>query len=304
MKKLIITIIIILVVVLGWYYLSNNSSQTPTPLPPTGGSTTPPPPTSTTPPPAMTHENGSTSSIGKSVEARDIAAYYYGTGDKKIVFVAGLHGGYEWHTTLVAYQLMDYLKKTPTAIPAGVQVTVIPTLNPDGLNKVVPADKPFTAANVKASQAVQVSGRYNANKVDLNRNFDCDWQATGKWQGTTVSGGSAAFSEPESQAMKNFITSEKPAAVVAFYSAAGGVFSAGCTNGISSDTKTLTDLYSKASGYPAYQSFDFYSITGDMSNWITTQNIPAINILLTDHTSTEWTKNKAGIDAILQHYGK
>ena len=36
---------------------------------------------------------------------------------------------YSWNTTLVAYELMDYLEKTPDAIPTNVKVTVIPSLN-------------------------------------------------------------------------------------------------------------------------------------------------------------------------------
>jgi hypothetical protein len=53
---------------------------------------------------------------------------------------------------------------------------------------------------------VVVSGRYNGNTVDLNRNFDCDWQASGVWQSTQVSGGSKAFSEPEpSLAIKTYV---------------------------------------------------------------------------------------------------
>ena len=45
------------------------------------------------------------------------------------------------------------------------------------------------------------SARFNADGVDLNRNFDCDWAPTGTWQNKTVSGGTAAFSEPEAAAI-------------------------------------------------------------------------------------------------------
>jgi len=31
-------------------------------------------------------------------------------------------------------------------------------------------------------------------------------------------------------------------------------------------------------------------------------NIPAISVLLTNHTDAEWTKNKAGVDAVLQYF--
>jgi hypothetical protein len=39
-----------------------------------------------------------------------------------------------------------------------------------------------------------------------------------------------------------------------------------------------------------------------MVNWLAKENIPAISVLLTNHSDIEWTKNKAGIEAILSHY--
>src|SRR3989344_448227 len=62
--------------------------------------------------------------IGQSVDERDIAAYHFGSGDKELLFIAGIHGGYEWNTVLVANQLIEYLKDNQDAVPAGVMVTV------------------------------------------------------------------------------------------------------------------------------------------------------------------------------------
>lgn len=242
--------------------------------------------------------------IGKSVGGKEIKAYRFGTGDTELLFVGGVHGGYSWNTSLVAYELMDYLKANPSAVPSNVKVTVIPVVNPDGLSKVVNTTGEFKASEVSTDQAKLVAGRFNGNNVDLNRNFDCDWQASGVWQKKTVSGGTSAFSEPESAAVKNYIESNKPAGVVVWYSAAGGVYSSNCHSGVSAETSALTNLYSKASGYPAFESFDFYEVTGDMVNWLAKNNIPAISVLLTNHTDTEWSKNKAGIDAILKYYKK
>jgi hypothetical protein len=62
----------------------------------------------------------------------------------------------------------------------------------------------------------------------------------------------------------------------------------------------LANTYGKAAGYPVDAEFDAYSITGDMVNWMAKEGIPAISVLLTDHKTTEWTKNKAGIEAVLK----
>lgn len=242
--------------------------------------------------------------LGTSVQNRDITAYHYGTGDTELLFVGGIHGGYEWNTTLVAYDLMDYLAANPSVIPANVKVTVIPVLNPDGLNKVVGTTNRFASTDVSTSKDTVVAGRFNSNNVDLNRNFDCDWQTTGVWQNTPVSGGSAAFSEPESQAIRTYIENKNPVAVVVWYSAAGGVFASSCHNGVSAGTRKLTDTFAAASKYKAYDSFDFYATTGDMVNWLAKKNIPAISVILTTHDGVEWSKNQAGIDAMLKLYAK
>ena len=57
-------------------------------------------------------------------------------------------------------------------------------------------------------------------------------------------------------------------------------------------------------GYRAYEDFDFYEITGDMVNWLAKIKVPAISVLLANHQDTEWTKNQAGIKALLEYYAK
>jgi len=242
--------------------------------------------------------------IGSSVEKRDILAYHYGTGSKEIVFVGGIHGGYEWNTTLLAYEFMDYLGANPNTIPENIRITIIPVLNPDGLYVVTGKEGRFTKTDVSSSKETVIAGRYNANKVDLGRNFDCDWQAKGMWRTTSVSGGSSAFSEPESIAFKTYIEAQSPVASVVWYSSAGGVFSSSCGGSISPKTKILTDIYASAAGYKAHPTFDFYKTSGDLVNWLARKNIPAISVLLTTHEDTEWTKNLAGVKAVLLEYSK
>ena len=262
------------------------------------------PQTQETETPEPQEDNEPKSVIGKSVQGRDITAYHYGDGETKLLFVGGMHGGYEWNTVLLAYEFMDYLQATPTVIPKNIEVTVIPVLNPDGLQKVVGTAGRFTEANVPSSQAATVPGRFNANNVDLNRNFDCDWQSIGRWQSRQVDAGSKVFSEPESQALRDYVGARNPKAVVIWYSAAGGVFASNCHEGVLPETRTITKVYADASGYPAYEDFDFYEITGDAINWLAKNNVPAISVLLTTHEDVEWNKNRAGIEALLDYYAK
>lgn len=251
------------------------------------------------------NQEGSKIVIGKSVEGRNITAYNYGSGDTRVLFVGGVHGGYSWNTALLAYQVMDYLNKNPNTIPANVTVTVIPVLNPDGLNKAVGTDGIFTQSDVSTSDAVLVSSRLNSNKVDLSRNFDCDWQTKAVWQEKPVSGGSSVFSEPESLALKNYIESHKISSAVVWYSSAGGVYASSCGgSAVTPETSAITNLYANASGYKAYQDFKYYKTTGDIVDWLVKKNIPSISILLTNHTDTELDKNVKGVGAILQHFAK
>lgn len=237
--------------------------------------------------------------IGSSADGNDITAYHYGTGETELLFVGGMHGGYSWNTVLVARELMAHLDANPSLVPENIKVTVIPLLNPDGLKKVAGTTGPFTSADITGDTT---SGRFNGNTVDLNRNFDCDWKETGTWQKQKVSGGTSAFSEPESAALKSYIDSHDITAAVVWYSAAGGVYASSCHNGTSAETQELTQEYALASGYAAHKEFDFYEITGDAVNWLAKKSIPAISVLLTTHDDVEWTKNRAGVEAIIDYY--
>jgi hypothetical protein len=300
MKTFLAIVVVIIIIVIGAFYFIDRTPDV-APVPQQPGISTATSTATTTPGQTTQATSTDRTVIGQSVEGRAITARHFGGGQNEILFVGGIHGGYSPNTSLVAFDLIDYLEANPSAVPANVRVTVVPVLNPDGLNKVMGTTTRFSVASIPAA-AQTVPGRFNARNVDLNRNFDCDWQTTGTWQSRQVSGGASAFSEPESQAIRKYIEDNNPEAVVVWYSAAGGVFSSNCHGDVLSDTRTLTNTYAQASGYRPYESFDFYEITGDMVNWLAKRGTPAISVLLTDHRNPEWQKNRAGIDAILKLY--
>lgn len=120
--------------------------------------------------------------IGTSIEGREIEALRYGTVGGTVVMVVGvIHGDEE-----AGLQIVDVLRSMSP--PAGVDLWIIPTMNPDG--------------TIAAT-------RGNARGVDLNRNFPRDWAPQGEpgyWQYS----GPAAASEPETRAMIQFVRSVKP----------------------------------------------------------------------------------------------
>ena len=243
--------------------------------------------------------------IGTSVEGRKIESYSYGKGDKLLVFVGGIHGGYEWNSVLLAYQFIDYLNKNPEIIPNDLTVTVIPDANPDGVYAVTSKVGRFTIANVSTSTKILASGRFNADGVDINRNFDCKWKPTSTWQSKIVSAGSAVFSEPETTTIKNFVLKNNTIkAVIFWHSKSNAVYASECEKGILPETINIMNTYSKASGYPAIRSFDAYAVTGDAEGWLASINIPAITVELKTHDTVEWSQNLAGIKALFEYYGQ
>lgn len=135
-------------------------------------------------PPSTSTESVSTFHvIGTSVEGRPIEAYRRGTPGGTVVLVIGVIHGDESAG-------LDIVNKLVTAdIPKGVDLWLVPSMNPDGV------------AN---------NTRTNANGVDLNRNFPYRWGKIGRpgyWQYA----GPSRASEPETRAMVKFIREIKPA---------------------------------------------------------------------------------------------
>lgn len=248
--------------------------------------------------------------IGKSVQGRNIEAYTYGdpAGDAEhIVFVGGIHGGYEWNSVVLAYQFMDYLEMSPDVVPANLAVTVIPSANPDGVYEVVGKEGRFTSAEALVAEAAEGlpvgTGRFNANDVDLNRNFACRWQPQSTWRSKTVSAGTEPFSEPEAAAIRDFVLEHKTNAFIFWHSQASAVYASECGAGILPETLTIMNAYASASGYRAVQTFDAYPVTGDVESWLASIGIPAITVELSTHQAVEWEKNLAGARALLRYYG-
>lgn len=242
--------------------------------------------------------------IGSSVEGRPITATTYGTGDTHLLFVGGVHGGYEWNSVLLAYAMMDHLEATLSTIPANVRVSIIPDLNPDGTFVVTGKSGRFTAADVPNPDTRVADGRFNANGVDLNRNFDCKWAPTSTWRGEVVSAGTEPFSEPEAAALRDYVLETTPDAVIFWHSQANTVYASECENGILPETLALMETYAVPASYGQVPAFDAYPITGDAEGWLASIGIPAITVELEGYRSIEWERNLAGTEAVLQRYAQ
>jgi predicted deacylase len=250
----------------------------------------------------MTPQQSQIEVIGKSVEGRDIEAYTFGTGERKLLFVGGIHGGYEWNSVILAYQFIDHLNANPASIPADVTVAIVPNANPDGVFKVIDKEGRIELADITITKEESAPGRFNAHGVDLNRNFDCKWKPESTWRSQVVSAGTAAFSEPEAAALRDFIQKDVPVAAIFWHSQSNAVYASECENGILPETRTIMNAYSQASGYPPVDSFDAYPISGDAEGWLASIGIPAITVELQTHETVEWERNLAGFKALVAHF--
>lgn len=126
--------------------------------------------------------------IGHSVQGRPILCHIFGTGPRTLFIKASIHGT-EGAGTPITGRLIQWLDANPDAWKH-CRILVMPVANPDGL------------AALK---------RFNANGVDLNRNFPAGNREDKARFGYT------ALSEPESQALHNFILRSQPDVIVAIH---------------------------------------------------------------------------------------
>jgi len=120
--------------------------------------------------------------IGRSVLGAPIIAERLGApGGRRVLVTGVIHGDEDAGVAIV-----DELRRL--GAPDGVELWLVGSMNPDG-------------------QAA--SARHNANQVDLNRNFPYKWQPLGE-PGDGQYAGPAPASEPETQAMVNFIAQLRP----------------------------------------------------------------------------------------------
>ncbi|MDZ4768804.1 MAG: M14 family metallopeptidase [Chloroflexota bacterium] len=218
--------------------------------------------------------------VGVSHEGRAIDVYRFGTGARVLLLVGGMHGGYEANTVILMRRLIAHFQTTTDAVPGDAALWIIPVANPDGL-----------------AYGGGERGRFNGRGVDLNRNWGCDWSRDAVWRQTQVNPGIASFSEPETQAIADFILAHRPAAALFYHSAANGVFPGNC--GGDHGSAGMAALYAVSADYACCAAFSAYPVTGTAATWADGQGIPAADVELTTRDSPEFERNLRGVLALL-----
>lgn len=203
----------------------------------------------------------------------------FGEGDHVIVLVGGMHGGWEANTVALIDALLDHFEAHPDDVLAGIRLVLIPAANPDGLLR-----------------GRTPEGRFNANGIDLNRNWGCDWLPEAVWRNQPVNPGPGPLSEPETSALAAYLLQLRPNVALFYHSAAAGVFAGHCNGDHGS--AAVAAIYGRAAGYTHGAAFSAYPVSGTAATWADGQGIAAADVELMTWTSSEVERNLRGLMAL------
>ena len=191
--------------------------------------------------------------VGRSLQGRDIGGIRIGASVPNAQFrILGTHHGDELPSGELALHLAQYLSEHADEeniqnLLADRAIWIIPQVNPDG--------------------AAMVS-RYNANLVDLNRNYNYQWSAS------AFRPGEHSFSEPETQAIRTLNHLENFAGGLSIHTGAtnlGWVWN--FTTSPSPDDDLVTHLSNEYMESCNQDSFwitngaEWYITNGDTTDW-------------------------------------
>jgi protein MpaA len=151
--------------------------------------------------------------FGRSVDGRPLVADVLGSNSapRKLLLVGCIHGN-----ECAGRAILQALGRKP--LPAGVQLWLVPSTNPDG-----------EAADT----------RQNAHDVDLNRNFPYQWSPGG---GPTYYAGPRPSSEPETRAVERLIARVRPTVTIWYHQHEDLVDMAGGDRGVARRYAQLSGL--------------------------------------------------------------
>lgn len=158
--------------------------------------------------------------IGKTLEGRDIYAIKISDNAKidetePVMLVNAMHHAREVMTPEITTDMIDYLTSNygkndeVTAWVNNSEIWVIPMFNLDGNNKMWMEDSMWR------------KNTRNGHGVDINRNYPAGWNScngSSARESAQDYRGTAPASEPETQAMMNFVASIKPVFNISYHS--------------------------------------------------------------------------------------
>lgn len=232
---------------------------------------------------------GEAFSIGTSVEGKPLEVYRFGSGPIVRVIIGAIHGSYEGNTATLVFLIRDDLKNGLHKVPEDVTLYLMPIFNPDGFYDYISTNP--------------VAGRPNAHGVDLNRNWDAFWQAdwdrAGCFNYIPITAGSGPFSEPETQALRDFLLDNRVDALISYHSAMSAIFAGGRP-----EPDPASDSLARALSAVSFYLYPPVNdpgcqYTGQLIDWASDNGIAAVDVELTDHQSNDILINRKVLEAFL-----
>lgn len=187
----------------------------------------------------------------------------------------GCHHGNEYMSVemplLLAWHIVENYSVDPTVTDYvnNREIWIVPMVNPDGR---------------------QLSQRYNANYVDINRDYGYMWSGAG--------GSSSPFSQPETQTMREHGLRNNIVISYSYHTTAEYVNYLWDYKPQPSPDELWIDMisqnYADLSGYVKTNGFDWYQTTGasDDGNYGCFSNINTIIETLNTYIDIEWDRNR------------
>ncbi|HEY4496527.1 MAG TPA: M14 family zinc carboxypeptidase [Candidatus Paceibacterota bacterium] len=233
--------------------------------------------------------------VGKSVENRPIEYYQIGQGTTKLMFMAGIHGN-EVGTVKLVKHLINFLVVENQGLKNRFTFFVIPRLNPDGDALARKNPDYFRGGRI---------GRFNARRVDLNRNFETpsfkkeSIYSFGKryQEKEKVYCGEYGNSEPETKAFTDLIFKENIKIIFAFHNAGRDVMG----NNLDLSQK-LTRVYADKSRFRFVPNQEWVELqqSGTLKEWSEIHNIAYVEIEGSTRWGSDWKTQKEAIRATIE----
>ena len=239
-----------------------------------------------------------TTPVGKSILGRKIDCFHIGNSEKIILLCGSFHG-MEWITSQLLYKFiikigntiinreMPYLANLSECLKE-YSLAIIPCVNPDGVEIAVngsPSARHLQDFVERISKGDTSHWQSNALGVDINHNFDADWQnlknkelSSGiTFPSMTRYGGEFPESEPETRALTKFCRENQICKAIAFHSQGEEIYwSFGEHTPVQSleTAKKLAEWSGYALNFP-----ESIATGGGFKDWlITEKSIPAFTI--------------------------
>lgn len=215
------------------------------------------------------------SSIGQSVQGRDIPLVTLGKGEKKACIVAGIHSREHISISFTMRSIEEYAQAYSSGGKYGgydmkelldtYTLYIVPMVNPDGTDISTAGNEP----SVEITSLVKDSYKGNANGVNLNRNFPFEWSAQPlKPVPSEQYRGSKAGSEPETQAIIKLCEENDFEWLLDMHIVGNGIYWRDSKNGVVDGDYAFTSALANKCGYRMFETTTSSpDYAGGLENW-------------------------------------